>query len=178
MRSRKATRESLIEMFKPAVKYGEEFPLSAGGMSNFFIDASKVILSAFGVYNIAGLIWDHHFELDAWVGVMSGADPIIGALLYMDAQIECNTKGGLIRKEPKNDIEGCDLAKEDQVVIIDDVVTTGKQVLRACDIVEATGAKVLAVVSVVDRGGRENITKRGYDYFPLLTLEDLGICVA
>lgn len=172
-------KEKLIGLCKEhAVKRGE-FKLSAGGTSDYFIDASKVTLLADGLWLISHFVWQIE-ELStntAYVGVMSGADPIIGALLYLaSSEGYHDMKGGLMRKEADL-IEGCELTDKDLVVVIDDVVTTGTQALRACAEVERLGAKVLGVAAVVDRmaGGAENIGSKGYRYFPLLTIKDLGI---
>jgi orotate phosphoribosyltransferase len=174
-------KDKLISLFKAhAIKHGE-FKLSAGGTSKYFIDASKVTLLGDSNWYITQLIWQIE-ELGtntAYVGPMSGADPIVGALVF-HACVEGykGMKGGLVRKEPKDGvlIEGCDLQPYDKVVVIDDVVTTGTQALRACKAVEDAGAKVIGVVSVVDRmvGAVENIGSK-YRYFPLLTIEDLGL---
>jgi orotate phosphoribosyltransferase len=66
---------------------------------------------------------------------------------------------------------------EDRVAILEDVVTTGTQTLRAIEAVEAAGAEVLCVVCLVDRlaGGREKLEAAHRKFVPLLTIEDLGI---
>lgn len=45
-----------------------------------------------------------------------------------------------------------DLSKNDKVVVIEDVTTTGNSLLRSIRIIEDAGAKVERAIVVVDRG--------------------------
>jgi orotate phosphoribosyltransferase len=65
------------------------------------------------------------------------------------------------------------------VVVIEDVITTGKSAIQAIDAIEAAGGDILGVLAIVDRqdGGREAIAARGYEAIALtdivsLTTED------
>jgi orotate phosphoribosyltransferase len=63
------------------------------------------------------------------------------------------------------------------VTVVEDIITTGGQVIEAAQVLAAAGAKVLKIIGTIDRlqGGRENIEKAGFAYECLLTREDLGI---
>ncbi len=65
----------------------------------------------------------------------------------------------------------------DEVVLVEDVATTGGQVLEAAEIINAAGANVTKIIATIDReeGARENIEKSGYAYDALFTATDLGI---
>ena len=65
----------------------------------------------------------------------------------------------------------------DEVVIVEDVVTTGGSSLKAIERVEAFGMKVRGVIAIIDRmeGGREAFESRGYRLQSLLTIRDFGI---
>lgn len=54
----------------------------------------------------------------------------------------------------------------DRTVILEDVVTTGAQAVRAAQAVESAGARVLAVLAVIDRneGGREGVERAGFRF--------------
>ena len=69
------------------------------------------------------------------------------------------------------------IGPSDQVVIIEDVATTGGQVLEAAGTIEDMGAKVQMIISVIDRqeGARERIEQAGYAFDALFTVADLGI---
>jgi len=77
-------------------------------------------------------------------------------------------KGFMVRKEPKGHgtqryIEG-PVAAGDDVVIVEDVVTTGGSSLAAIERAEAFGLKVKRVVAIIDRmeGGAQAFAARGY----------------
>ncbi len=65
----------------------------------------------------------------------------------------------------------------DRVVIVEDVATTGGQVLEAAGEIVAAGASVTAIIAVVDRlqGARERIEEAGYAFESLFSVRDLGI---
>ena len=61
-----------------------------------------------------------------------------------------------------------------KVVIVDDVITTGKSAIKAIEQAENNGCTVTAVIALVDReqGGGEAIRKRCNLYVPLFSLRD------
>lgn len=65
----------------------------------------------------------------------------------------------------------------DTVLLVEDIATTGGQVLEAAKVITETGAKVEKIVAVIDRqeGARENIEGAGYAFESLMTKTDLGI---
>jgi len=73
-------------------------------------------------------------------------------------------------------IEGV-LNAGDVVLLVEDIATTGGQVLEAAKVITEAGATVKKIVCVIDRkqGARENITQAGYAFEAILTKDDLGI---
>jgi orotate phosphoribosyltransferase len=73
-------------------------------------------------------------------------------------------------------IEG-KLKPGDVVLLVEDIATTGGQVMEAAKVITQAGAKVKKIVCVVDRkqGAEQNITAAGYKLESILTKEDLGI---
>jgi len=73
-------------------------------------------------------------------------------------------------------IEGM-LKPGDVVLLVEDIATTGGQVLEAAKVITETGAKIKKIICVIDRkqGAAENITAAGYKFKPILTRDDLGI---
>ncbi len=65
----------------------------------------------------------------------------------------------------------------DVVLLVEDVATTGGQVLEAARTIAEAGARVEKIVAVVDRqeGARENIEAAGFVFDALMTRADLGI---
>ena len=69
------------------------------------------------------------------------------------------------------------VSENDRVVILEDVATTGGQVLEAAGDIEASGAVVTTIIAVVDReeGARRAVEDAGYSFDALFTVSDLGI---
>ena len=67
--------------------------------------------------------------------------------------------------------------KGQNVVLIEDVLTTGTQAVAAADSLKGLGLHVLKIVCIIDReeGAREALEKAGYIFDPLLTRTMLGI---
>ena len=68
----------------------------------------------------------------------------------------------------------------DKVVVLEDVATTGGQVLEAASTIQESGATVEVIVAVIDRqeGARENIEAAGFVFESLFVSKDLGISEA
>jgi orotate phosphoribosyltransferase len=60
------------------------------------------------------------------------------------------------------------------VVLIDDVVSTGTQVLGAAAILDEAGAEVVGILAVLDRRGEDCAVLGGHPFEALLRMEDLG----
>lgn len=84
-----------------------------------------------------------------------------------------------VRKQPKpygtrQLAEGGNVAGE-RLLIVEDVITSGGQVVESGKALEALGATIVGVLCVIDResGGRENIAKAGWALFSLFTKSEL-----
>jgi orotate phosphoribosyltransferase len=71
-------------------------------------------------------------------------------------------------------IEGGEL-KDKNIVIIEDIVTTGGQILLSAKDLINEGAKIIKIISVIDKetGGKENLTKENYKYEALFTMSEV-----
>jgi len=69
------------------------------------------------------------------------------------------------------------IEKGDRVLLVEDVATTGGQVLEAAKTIAEAGATVEKIIAVIDRqeGARENIEGAGFGFGALMTKSDLGI---
>jgi orotate phosphoribosyltransferase len=63
---------------------------------------------------------------------------------------------------------GFSVTPGERVLVVEDVVTTGGSVAEVIDLVRAAGAEVVAVTSIIDRGGEKAFDA---EYLPLLRLE-------
>lgn len=62
-----------------------------------------------------------------------------------------------------------------RLVVVEDVITSGGQVIDSCKALQALGAHVESVICVVDReqGGREALAQAGLELEALFTLSQL-----
>ncbi len=176
-------KQALIKLVREkALKFGD-FTLASGKKAKFYLDGKQITLDSEGARLIAeGILEIIGQPLPKAVGGMAiGADPITAAVITIAGVRGLPLKGILVRKEPKGHgtqryIEG-PVSPGDDVVIVEDVVTTGGSSLEAIERVEEFGLKVKHVVTIVDRlaGGAEAFRSRGYPFSSLLTIRDLGI---
>ncbi|MFQ5424291.1 MAG: orotate phosphoribosyltransferase [Phycisphaerae bacterium] len=68
-------------------------------------------------------------------------------------------------------------AAGDRILLVEDIATTGGQVIEAAGVLCETGMVVERIVAVVDRceGAAENVTAAGYVFEALLDAADLGL---
>jgi orotate phosphoribosyltransferase len=156
-----------------AVKTGE-FTLSSGKKSNFYVDCRKISLHPAGSRLIGKIILEKikDLKIDAIGGLTLGADPITSAVVTLG-----NIPGFIVRKKEKEHgtkqkIEG-HIQPGWNIVIVEDVATTGSSALQAISAVEAAGAKVVKVISVVDREEGAAQALKNYDFDPILKKSDL-----
>lgn len=69
------------------------------------------------------------------------------------------------------------LVAGDRVLLVEDIATTGGQILEAAKVIRELGATVERIVAVIDRqeGARENIERAGLVFEALFLKSDLGI---
>ncbi len=170
-------KKSLVDALREseAVLYGE-FELSSGRTSDYYID-KYVFETDPDVLDLVGE------EIARKLGEM-GASKIAGvALGAVPLAAVASVKSGLpyviARKEAKeygtsNQIEG-DLEDGEEVVVVEDIVTTGGSAIDAVETLREAGAEVNDVVVVVDRqeGGKEEIESHGLRLHSLLTADDI-----
>ena len=177
-------KQALIALIREkALKLGD-FTLASGKKSKYYLDGKQVTLDPAGSRLVAEGILDLLVEdtMPAAVGGMSiGADPITSAVVTMSAIRGTPVKGFMVRKESKGHgtnqyIEG-PVQPGDNVVIVEDVVTTGGSSLTAIERVEQFGMKVSRVIAIIDRmeGGAKAFADRGYQLSSLLNIRDFGI---
>jgi orotate phosphoribosyltransferase len=112
--------------------------------------------------------------------VIAGAE--LGGVALAAAASMASGKPFLIVRNAKKDygtskmMEG-KLEKGQRVLLVEDIATTGGQVLEAAKVLTEAGAVVTKIVATIDRqeGARENIEKAGFQFEALLTKADLGI---
>lgn len=143
-----------------------EIVLSSGLRSNFYIDCKQVSLDAEGAGLIGNLFCALIDELApraaAVGGLTLGADPLATAASLVSFQRGHARDAFIVRKEPKGHGTGkwiehtAALRPGAEVVVVEDVVTTGASMLRAIERVTEAGLRVALALALVDRaeGGR------------------------
>lgn len=160
------------------------FELASGKQSPYYLDAKLTGLDPEGISlavdAIAAETRDVDFE--AIGGLELGAAPIIGAFVYQSLRAEKAVRGFIVRKKEKahgtrKRIEGPLPETSSRVVIVDDVVTSGKSIMEAISAVRQRGHKVVLAISVVDRGegAAKLLQSEQVEYRPLVTALELGI---
>jgi orotate phosphoribosyltransferase len=99
-------------------------------------------------------------------GLTLGADPIASAVSMTSALAGYPIPAFIVRKEPKKHgteqyLEGLgNIAAGSEVVVVEDVVTTGESARKAVERTRQAGLTVRLVLGLVDRleGGREHLS--------------------
>jgi len=178
-------RERLIALLKRDALRTGTFTLASGRISHYYVDGRTVTLSAEGAAQVGAGVLELIADLPdvkAIGGLTMGADPIVGAALAVGGTSDrSELLGFLVRKEAKGHgtgklVEG-PLKPGMDVVIVDDVATTGGSSLQAVAAVEAMGSRVARVVVVLDRleGAAEAFQARGLEFRSMVTIRDLGV---
>lgn len=177
-------RGRLIELIiKKAFIYSKEpiFKLVSGKMSNYYFNCKAVTLDPEGMYLIGNIVFDLIKDLDikGIGGLTLGADPISIAVAYTSFLKNKPISAFVVRKSPKEHgtmqwIEG-NINSGDNIVVVDDVVTTGKSTIQAIERARESGLNVKKVVVLIDRqeGGREAIESIGYELTSVFTRDEI-----
>src|SRR6266853_5811037 len=143
-----------------------EFQLSSGSTSDYYIDCRVTTLDARGAQLVGEVflaeIREQGWEADAVGGLTMGADPIVVTVAVTSGTVH----GFLVRKAEKQHgtgqrIEGF-REKGAQVVIVDDVCTTGSSTVQAIEVAREFGYEIVGVMCLGEReeaGGRANVEK-------------------
>jgi len=161
------------------------FVLASGRRSTFYIDARQTTMSGEGLILI-GTLGLERLLARAWSpqcvgGLTLGADPVAFAIAVAARGRGLALDAFTVRKQAKDHgtgqrIEGC-FVPGASVVVVEDVITSGRSAEEAAAAVLAAGGRVLGILAVVDReeGGRANLERAGYAVEALLTAADLGL---
>jgi orotate phosphoribosyltransferase len=182
--------ERLVEMVRELAFLDggsdDAFTLASGRSSRWFFDMKPVMMHTESA-NLLSTLFNHRLDdLDpVFVGGLElGAVPLT-AIVITGSKTE-KRKGFMVRKSPKGrggrktnnppGIEGASIAEGGNVVILEDVTTTGGSSIKAVErIHENTSCKVIAVISILDReeGGVEAFAEAGIPFESILSRSDI-----
>lgn len=171
-------------LLKKSVRTGT-FTLASGKQSDLYIDCRVTALDPFGACMIGEMGWqavrekiqNENLSVNSIGGMTLGADPISLAIGIASARNHPQEALQVftVRKEPKGhgagkQIEG-NFTSGQNVIVVDDVITTGGSTLKAIDAIEREGGVVKFAIVLVDReeGGRQAIEARGIPVIALFS---------
>jgi orotate phosphoribosyltransferase len=171
------TRDELARRIADVALLRGEFTLRSGRKSNYYLD-KYLFETQPDILRALGELFAQ--KIDAGADRIAGAE--LGAVALAAATaMACNKPFVIIRNQKKDYgtsklIEGT-LQAGENVIIVEDVLTTGGQVLEAAKTLKDAGAKVDRIIAVIDRleGARQNIESAGYRFESLFTTRDLGV---
>lgn len=181
-------RDVLLRLLQKLSYRNGDFILSSGERSPYYIDCRQTTLTARGVWLSCVLFLqiieeyssNNKIEFQAVAGVELGAVPLITAVSirsFLAGMIK-PMEALIVRKSVKGHgtkklIEG-HVQAGNNIVLVEDVVTTGNSVIGALNVLRDAGLKVDLVLSLVDRcaGGADKIRKNKVTYKHLYTIND------
>ena len=170
-------KQELASKIKEASYLEGDFILRSGKRSKYYLD-KYLFETRPEILKALGDEFAKHLASD--VTLIAGAE-LGGVALAAATAMASGRNWIIIRNSKKNYgtgklVEGS-LKAEDVVLLVEDIATTGGQVLEAAKVISDAGAKVKKIVAVIDRkqGARENIESAGFVFESILTKDDLGI---
>jgi len=170
-----------IILAKAITELDEAVELASGQMSRHFVDGKEGFADPadlrIACQAMAALVAEAEIDYDAVGGPTLGADHLAVGL-----SLETGKRWFIVRKEPKGrgtgrQIEGCQVGAGMALLIVEDAVSTGGSFFKAIDVIEATGARVVAATTLIDRGisCAPEMERRGISYHPVSTFEDFSM---
>lgn len=174
-------RERVLEhLLEHSVRRGD-FVLKSGRPSTWFIDSKQTICAPEVMVDLATLMLERiPANATAIGGLTMGADGATFITAGVAATRGRHLRAFSVRKEVKDHGAGGRIAgalqEGDRVVITEDTVTRGTSLLEAAHVVQETGAEVVLLLAVVDRGGtaKAMAANEGLTFDALFTAADLG----
>jgi orotate phosphoribosyltransferase len=182
--------ERLVEMVRELAFLDggsdDAFTLASGRSSRWFFDMKPVMMHTESAKLLSTLFNHRLDDIDpVFVGGLElGAVPLT-AIVITGSESD-KRKGFMVRKSPKGrggrktnnppGIEGASIAQGGNVVILEDVTTTGGSSIKAVErIHENTSCNVIAVISILDReeGGVEAFAEAGIPFESILSRSDI-----
>lgn len=175
------TKTELAKRIADVALLRGEFTLRSGRKSNYYLDKYRFETQG-DILKALGQLFAEHVAAEGAGGVDRIAGAELGAVpLAAATSMACGKPCIYVRNQKKDygtakQVEGI-LNAGEKVLIVEDVLTTGGQVLEAAKTLEGLGVKVVKIVATIDReeGARAAIEGAGYRFDALFTTTDLGV---
>ena len=173
------TREQLARRIAEVSLLRGKFTLRSGRVSSYYLD--KYLFSTQpDILRSLGEMFADRIARIRGVTKLAGAE-LGGVPLVASASMASGLPCVFIRNRKKDygtakQLEGI-VEPHDKFIIIEDVATTGGQVLEVAQVIVETGAGIVKIICTIDReeGAQESIEAAGYEFDALFTVGDLGI---
>ena len=148
-----------IELLKKSDALLEgHFLLSSGKHSKKYIQCAKLIENPAYCEEVAKIISEKIKESGIKVDLCAG--PAMGGIIIAYEVARALGVNAIFTERVDNIMtlrRGFEIKKDMNVIIVEDVVTTGKSSFETVDVIESYGAKVNALTSIVNRSGKNEI---------------------
>lgn len=164
------SQNEALDIYKKRNAYIKgHFKLSSGMHSEYYLQSALVLQYPHDSYLLCESIAEHFStkKIDLVIA------PAMGGVLvsYEVARALGNDVKSIFAERVGGNLtlrRGFSIKCDDNVLIVEDVVTTGKSVNETLELVKKYTDNIAGIGALVDRGG--NFDPKGLDYFPLIKL--------
>lgn len=158
----RAMTSDLARRILEASELHGDFVLSSGRRSDVYFDKFRFLTDPSLLREVARAVADLLPEGVTHLAAPEGAATLLVAAVALHTGLPV----AVVRKAPKaygtrSQVEG-HAPPGARVALIEDVSTTGHQVLRAARALEEAGCRVEVIVLAIDRGGADRLREAGY----------------
>jgi orotate phosphoribosyltransferase len=159
----RAVADDLAERLLAASELHGDFVLSSGRRSSVYFDKFRFLTDPDLLRETAHAVADLLEDGVTLLAAPEGA----ATLLVAAVALETGLPIAVVRKQPKeygtrSQVEGV-VARGARVALVEDVSTTGRQVLAAARALEEAGCTIARIVLAIDRGGGGHLRAAGYE---------------
>ena len=162
------------------LKFGS-FKIKSGAISPYYIDLARLLSSPKQLCFIADLAAEQVKQIMVSDRIDKLASiELKGALIVPSIACKLNLPCIVVRKEEKaygvtGRIAGADVAKGDNILFFDDVISEGLSKIEGIKPLQELGGNVKHLLVVVNReqGGKENLEKLGFKVHALAKISDI-----
>ena len=177
-------RAELFELIRTRSFGRGKIMLTSGRESDYYIDMRPTTVHPAGATCVGELIVDalEGIAVDFVGGLEMGAVPVATAVAIASHRRDGNLQAFFVRKKPKDHgakklVEGLpkgETLRGKNVVVVEDVTTTGGSSMQAVAALREEGANIVLVLTIVDRleGAKENFAAEGLKFVALYTADE------
>ena len=166
--------DDLVRRMVTASELHGDFVLSSGQRSSVYFDKFRFLTDPDLLRALAKATASLLPPGVTTLGAPEGAAMLLVAAVSLETGLPLT----VVRKRSKEygtraQVEGT-VEPGARVALIEDVSTTGHQVRRAAEVLEAAGAEIVTIVLAIDRGGADHLRGAGYTVEAVAVLRPEG----